>query len=420
MTLGGPRFARIGLAVAAFAFTACGEQLPTAESEVAAELRALRSVLVQQSQQAQVPPAIAADPQRDVTAIMAPLRDVLAALAQRTGDLEQRQLALTQELQRWSKLLVETASTERRTEGEAITQRLQTLENALAAQEARHREVEKILQDALDRTTEQLDAFLRRLVPRTPPAAGQPAPGTGSAAPQPAEPTNTTSPTGLPAGMPLETPRSAQAGRSGSSRWWPWVALLGTTLGIGGFLWIRRPTRDRGFADRQGDRLAAEAAGGFDPGVQDIWAAAALLGEAVGRLRQQQAEPGEPVPAITATESPVADTVADQLPDDEFFVIEDDLAEIPAAPPTPPTVRTANTNLPRTLPTLHLHLPVHDGTPSEAAVARMLAEDPRVLRAPAPTLRGSRDAIAIRCHVLPDLPQGELAHLEQRLRAAGR
>ncbi len=439
------RWLGFALALAALP-AACGEQLPTAESEVAAELRALRAALVHAPQAA----APATDPGRDLAAAMAPLRDVLTALNQRTAELENRQLALTQELQRWTTLLVDSASQERRDEGDAIRRRLQDLETSLAAQEQRHREVEKILQGALDRTTEQLDIFLRRLgetvlpgnAAPSGPAPASPATGTPPTKPtQPPAPANG-SPSPANASPVQPGQRAARAAPGMATRWWPWVALATTLLGLGCFLRLRRPGR----ANRDGGALGSDGPPAFDPGVQDIWAAAALLGEAVDRLRQQQAEAGSTPAAacdgaeVTAVPTAPA-TAADDGPAlDEFFVIEDDLPGEPAAngPDAAPdlaaeaerlvalprsterTAREAAATRRPAPPTLYIDVPVRDGAPNEAEVARLLADDPRVLRSPAPRLALGRDAIAVRCHLLPDLPPGEIAHLEQRLRAAGR
>ena len=184
------------LAVVA-SFGACSESAAGGSREVAGELRALRQAM-QQAAPATPGPAI---DRNQIGAALEPLREVMTALGQEQRELQARQLTLTQELQRWSQLLAQTATGATRSESEALTARLQTLEATLKAQDERHRQVEELLGRALDRTADRLDEFLHRL---------------GADAPAPVEGGKTAVPAGT-GGEPPPTPGSGPTSPAPSS-----------------------------------------------------------------------------------------------------------------------------------------------------------------------------------------------------------
>lgn len=403
---------------------ACAPASPGAEAEVAAELRALRQVLVARPQGE---PRSAAD----VAAALAPLRQALEALTDNQQELQQRQLALTQELQRWSALLVENAAGARREETEALAARLRQLEASLQAQDARHREMETLLQGALDRTADRLGAFLQavgaEVEPGTAPADASAPPAVESRQPaQPPEPpvpagggaSATATHDGAAAGAVDDAHADRDRWQGGATVpwWWAGVGLLGILVGA---VCLRRWQRAAAAgaparaARAPTGATAPDPAPAADPGVQEIWAAAALLGEAVGRLRDRSS--GAP-----ATE--------DDGLDDDLIVLDDELLSpapaataAPAAPAAAP-MGAAVADDPagtRALPVAATcRLRTADPARSLASVLQILQEDPRVLRRPEPAVRCARDCLEASFRLVPDLPPGERSHLEQRLRDA--
>ena len=452
---------------------ACSEASPSAAEEVAGELRALRMALAQQAQAVGAPPS----ERVDVATALAPLRTVLDTLATSQRELAERQVALAQEMQRWSQLLVESVAGARVDEAKAMTRRLGELEARLEQQNARHREVEVLLQGALERTADQLDGFLKRLdtigpVRRTdgagssdaasPPGPGTPSGGSGANG----NASNGNAPNGnasggsaaggngerasgmlgkVPGGMVLEpAPKPSLVDgilrhRAPASRWW-WLAL--TVLGLGvATLCLRRsrrsPPAERPVplpAGTEGLPAAAERS------VDEIWAAAALLGEAVGRLRQQagMAEPGAPVAVASM---PLPGSL-----DDEALVWLGDPGEepqdagMPMAPPTPlgetapavalpPAAPPPVSHVPAT-PEQELLPPVDSASPLETVVAQLpggsldrdvlaaLASERSVLRRPAPAIERRGQAVAVRFHPVPGTTPADQARLLQRLRDA--
>jgi hypothetical protein len=389
---------------------ACDEAQPTASSEVAAELRALRAVLVQRG--TEPTPTAAAPDAAALTAALAPLREVLDGLVKQQRELQQRQLELTQELQRWSQLLVESVGTTRREDGVAMTARLQELETTLKAQEERHRDVEKLLQDALDRTADRLEDFLKRVSPER----------TAPATPVPGNPTTTETPPETPPKSVGDAGVLRTSRRTAGTVWWSAVAVLGVLCGVVCFRRWRRHAGDT--RSPVGDSLDAPAApSATDPGVQEIWAAAALLGEAVGRLRESHAGGSERAPA--ANDATTAGSATTDLADDrgtpadahgaelgEFVVLDDELMrtqqdtlagrEAPTAKP----------------PTTVCHVRTDDPTRAMTAALAFLGSDPRVLRRPEPTVRCGRASLEVAFRALPDLSPGDRTHLEQSLRDA--
>jgi len=396
----------------------CSPSSPDSGVEVAAELRALRQVMLSQAQPGTVArgaaPAAAA---ADIAHALEPLRQALEGLAGNQHELQQRQLALTQELQRWSTLLVETTTSNRRQEGEALSARLAELEAALQAQDTRHREVEVLMQGALERTADRLGEFLLRVGADVEPAPAAPevAPtDKGAAEPQPAGSSEKSTMPAPPAdATPPADERTSRWERRGSSNWW-WggVASLATLVGV----FCLRRWRHAATHPRR-DGAAAGDPGVEETGVQEIWAAAALLGEAVGRLRDSTtAAPTEPADQVEDSGDDSSEDLSENLSDD-LIVIDDELL----SPPSPDATVAPTEELPslRSAPAVATcRLRTEDPARSMQTVLQILQQDPRVLRRPEPAVRCSRDCLEVSFRLVPELPAGERSHLEQRLRDA--
>lgn len=376
---------------------ACSDAAPSAADEVAGELRALRLALA----------AGDARPREsvDVQAALQPLRGALEALSVSQRDLAARQIALAQELQRWSQLLSESVAGARADEAKAMATKLQELERQLQAQDARHHEVETLIQGALERTADRLDDFLKRLHA---PARTTVPPVGNDGAPAPA-------PAAANGGDERQAAADGSARRGGlvASRWW-WLALTGVGAFTALFFLRRTPRPPRAelppseapaVAAATSSAPVADAAPG-EQSAEEIWAAAALLGEAVGRLRQR---------ATVATGAPSA-TAEPASPDDLFCVAEPVAPCAPAvAPPAPPVAGQRETPpVPETIAT------VLAGGVDEDAVRAALAAERLVLRRPAPSVRADGGGVAVRFHVAPGASAAERVRLLQRLREATR
>jgi len=388
--------------------SSCTDQaLVDGQNEIAAEVRALRLAMAQAP--ANAPATAAPVLQREaLTAALLPLREVLDGLAAQQRELETRQLALTQELQRWSQLLAQSVTGANRTETEALTARLVQLEAALKQQDARHQEVEKLIGGALDRTADRHEDFLRRLDGTTP-ATGSPAPvpttpakeaTTGPGAPSPGNgeagagtrKTSALDP-GLGSDLQMRKPRRD------TTAWW--IGLLGAAVAVGAvFAWrLARSPAPRPVHREQQPAAPGE---GVDPGVEELWAAAAMLGEAVGRLKQGRDEGLDPDDVFVLDEGPPEPSApVSSLPPPRLA------APVPPPPPTRPGPKA-----------IHRRLPAQNPALAAQNVLRALADDPRVLCRPEPTATVLLDAVDVTFAVLPELSPGELSHLEQRLRDA--
>lgn len=339
---------------------ACSDAAPTAHEEVAAELRALRLALAEQQRPA--PPA--AGGAVDAAAALQPLRDGMQALAAAQREQAARQLALAQEMQRWQQVVFAAVGAAKNEEAQSLAQRLQQLEQQLREQDERHREVEALVQRALDQTGERIEEFLQRL---------QTLPAGGRAVPKPAEP----APTAPGDSTPGAERRTSQARTiAPAQRWW-WLLVTGLGAAMA-FVFLRRSRREALPPAAPAEPTSA------DPGAREIWAAAALLGEAVDRLR-----------ANDAGRAPAADSTQDLV-----VVYDGDQPPPPAGPPVE-TIRCA-------------------AAAGEARVLALLAADARVLRRPAPSAHGPANAREIRFHLLPNLPAGERQALLASLRRAAR
>lgn len=392
------------LLLALLPLAACGEVAPSVGEELVAELRALRRQQAQLSARAEAPATDAAALRQALELSLQPLRDVVQGLARQQQELQDRQLALTQELQRWSKLLVESVAANRAEESQALTGRLQQLEQRLSAQDAHQREVEALMQRALEHTAVQLEEFLRRVGGGAGNGAvGAPAPGAANGEP-----------------MPLDAQAlSPRGNRRGSIDRWAWFALVAMAAGAG--WWFVRQSRRAGplppppvpteplHAERMDLASGADLAPALslpsglvrpDAEAPEIWAAAALLGEAVGRLRQQPPPGAAPNPPAAATAPAPANDAP--VPDDDLFVLEGLDPEPRAGGPAP----------------VRMLLPGVAELRALAEVPRILASEPAVLRQPAPVVRPVAGGSEVLVALLPWTPGGERGRIEQRLRDA--
>ncbi|MCA8950424.1 MAG: hypothetical protein KDE27_13035, partial [Planctomycetes bacterium] len=347
------------------------------QREIAGELRALRSALRAANAQpveATVRPAAPSLDRAALTDALAPLREVMVGLAGELDAMQTRQTALTEELGRWSQLLAQTiasgtatgpAAAEAEAQGQALVQRVQQLEQAMAAQDGRHRQVEELMIRALDQTSDRLEQFLRQVGEiggagngALPVEATSNRGGEGGASPDDSTPGKpAVGGDGKPPGggdedrgegdgeaeaaMAAGSRRLAGIRRSGEpALWWFGVAAVALLLSGVFALWLGRENR-AGTAWPE-PREVDDAESG-DDGVRELWAAAALLGEAVGRLRDNGGDggtaaatdgPEEPALAAevdvtgesAAAAGPAPAPVADGgLFDDDYFVLDDDL-----------------------------------------------------------------------------------------------
>ncbi|MFT4515546.1 MAG: hypothetical protein ACI89X_000328 [Planctomycetota bacterium] len=386
--------------------------------ELTAEIRSQR--LLNRQRAASVGEAADAAPEvrgEQIQAAMAPLRDVLTQLGASQRELSARQATLTQEMRRWTQLLVQSMQADRSDEATKLSERLADLEKTIAEQDKRHRRVEDLLGSALDNTADQLEQFLKQVgagqgagnprignpgavdpgAARSSGAAGaegggQPIPAAGNDDPNAAggakapPATGTPRPNGNGAGEQRGGLEAKQAGQQGSMAWLWGLAVISLVSGFV-LLFSKKRTRPlamapemqyapelqpipQTFAETNADSVddpvldqsvANLASGGLasgdldisdligtnrtsdkpdTPQVEELWAAAALLGEAIGRLKQT----GESVPPELGGHQPLPeppDSGLDQaarhpdesLPDhtdsdeedlDDMFVIDEE------------------------------------------------------------------------------------------------
>ncbi len=381
-----------GLALAlVVSFTGCSDpSVAEGQAEIAAELRAVRAAL--QADRAG-PVADTNAPTADenraaLTAALAPLREVLVTLVRDVDEMRARQQALTGELNRWSQLLAQVAAAPRASGPEgagggandaAIQQlltRLGELESQMKSQDDRHREVEGMIATALDRTSSRLEDFLQRMSALRPggtapvdpananPASARPGNGDpGSGDPGSGDPGPGNATTGNPAtgnraaGNPGETGKKEsssgnptggnqnqggdndgleQAGgtvgygpRPSPSFWWFGVAAVALILSGMFALWLARENRAGATA-----QLDDDAAG--EDGARELWAAAALLGEAVGRLRDRDGEPDGTETAPSPFDAFAAQPTAGDPASDPMALLQQLAGQVGEAAPDPP------------------------------------------------------------------------------------
>jgi len=494
----------------------CGRDVAEAIQDNSRELSGLRRAIQEFGSNG----AYQAPERAQIDDALAPLRDVLTQLGSAQRELAERQQNLTQEMRRWTMLIVQQQTAQPNAEATQLAARLEQLEQSLQQQDARHREVETLLQGALDHTADRLEDFLQRLEANdrarrggTPTNDGA---GAGAADPGRNTPSEGAG-GGADAARPGAIPPARPAGERGGAAegggddgenenqqagsWW-WWGLIALTLASGAWLLIvgRRhqpvaiapQTRASPDADPPAHVDAPAGDGVHDawlqhvaepppheqppheqprhepvlheqpvqhepslhgggpidapehppppadePEVEELWAAAALLGEAIGKLKQNGVDPADAM-----RELPDAHDGVDLH--DLFVVGEPELeaepespepneasasqrATAPAAdaaspaPPRAPTRRAAKPadSRPATdrAPTpIHCWLPARDASVAAALVRQLLGDDPRVLVVPAPEVQPAGGELHVSFSVLPGLPAGERSLIEQRLR----
>ncbi len=404
-----------------FAAAACSDEVPSAQDEIAQELRALRLALAHQPLAA--PPAAAPAAGGELQSVLQPLRGAIEALTTSQRELAERQVLLTQEMQRWSQLLVEAVGSAHAAEAKSMAKKLAEFEASLQSQDARHREVEALMQKALDHTSDQLDAFLKRL------QGGSlvvPAPGerkSDAAPPPPA--VNASGGAGAPGGE-RQAALEVRTKRPASQRWW-WAALALCGVLVATFFGrrSRRPARAVLAPNPPAavELPAAPALPAVPPerSVEEIWAAAALLGEAVDRLRERAAQP----PAEPSLSVPAPLPTGEQHDDgDEAFVLADDDGDdeqpAPSAPPAAPAVAAPHRAPAADGPLVWQVAAAPVGQPAaRLRQLEVLAGERCVLRRPAPVFVDRGDPV-LRFYLLPDTGPAEQSRLLQRLRESAR
>lgn len=392
-----------------------------AANEIAAELRALRAALPKQA-------ATPLDPAR-VAGALQPLGQALTELAREQTTLGLRQQQLVAELRLCVKLVGDgvqdaAAQAAAQQEATALRARLVTVEKELAEQLQRHAAVEAALQAAVLRATQQLESLL---VPPTgsstgPPSGPAPQPPPSSPSGPPAGPGTAPPDPGAASGPPpvADSPRPAgeaiEKGSLGGDGASPWALVVALCAACSLLWWWRWRV--------PGAPPEPAAVVGMDRGVEEIWAAAELLGEAVGKLRStRQPEQAVAAPGGVAT----ASSAADELLGSSAKGVAASRAEpvpprrAPAAAGLPPAAASAPAAPSQPSPaTLQFVVPLAQARAAQglATLQQVLAADPRVLRRPAPEVVVASGRAAVRCAVLPGLPPAERSHLEQCLRDA--
>ena len=460
-----------------------------------------------------------------IQAAMLPLRDVLTQIGASQRDLSERHAALTLEMRRWTQLLVQSMQSGRSEEAKQLDQRLADLENTIIEQDGRHRQVEALIGSALDKTADQLEAFLNHfsgasspsnLPTETLPTGDTPAEQSGgntvraggkikasdtkadgikaddkkrssvrnSAPLNRARIDTSTRPAKngvvpesnvkYPARNDGRYPNSADDNSLEQQASMNWLWALSVIALLSGFVLLFSRRRTQPMTPQPEMQFAPETAASIgqtdisrdnpttadigpataetdEAEVEELWAAAALLGEAIDRLKQaDDDDPPELGGAQALPDIPANDfetgssiepsmTIGDEDTHDAKMASEpdqhSDASPVDAAtPPTeganstqPPT--SENFALPGKNPdpanitkspiplTCQMHLPAEKHAASR--VQRMLAADPRVLAHPEPTIRAEMGELEINFALLPGLPAGERSILEQQVRDTG-
>jgi hypothetical protein len=388
-------------------------------NDVAVELRALRVAL--QAQAERSAPTVVTFDKDALAQALAPLTQAMQTLATDQQQLRGQQQALIGELQRWATVVAGGLTAAQKEPQEQLAQlqrRLGELEQAMRAQDERHRQVQELLRKALEGTADRLDSFLQRLQAMRRDAAmpGDKVPDKGPDKGNDKPDSPSTTPPG-DAGRRGQG-ASVQPGylpRNSQRRLDPFtLSLLAAALGaVGFFVWrLRRP-----LADGVPVEHPVAAAQNSD----ELWAAAALLSEAVGRLKA--VVPPAELAALTQPMTPPAPEAIEPgmpAPDDELYVIDDGSEALAQAiEPAPPAVPAVPGPPPpaATMPWQTLVLPTRRPELAAVAVRELLARDPRVLRRPAPVVTPGVDELRVELLVLPHLPAAELAQLHARLQA---
>jgi hypothetical protein len=438
------------------AAAACQEAGPSAMEELVGELRALR---MQQARsygnangsQARVDAATTAVASLPAAAL-APLRQALGELLATQRQLQERQLALTQEMQRWSQLVVDSVAQEHVADGKALADRLAQLEAAQKSQDSRHQQVEQMLTSALDHTAERLEHFLRQIAP---PGSGSPQPvpqplrgETGRSQvdrspPERSEAERLVSEPGDAAVSRTASllPEKASSRRGGAERI-GWFALSALALGAGcWFLMLARrlppssmatqPTAEWPPLVPPSTEVLPTAPTTAPPPTtaialaptlsapateaDDLWRAAAMLGEVVGRLKHSSPPALEVAPAPAAP-PPAPEPAAGGDPVAPVAARPEALAAPTPQPPPAPTDLSVAPKPSGRPQAFSCRLRPRDLDAALQALPGLLAQDARVLRWPAPTVLRAGDAIEVSFLLVPHVPAGERGQIEQLLR----
>lgn len=363
---------------------------------------------------------------------MAPLRDILVQLDERQGQLAQRQAALAGELREWTRLAVDATNQQQGAQAKSLQLRLAELEETIQAQRARQGEMEAVIGEALTRTATQLEQFLQRLR-----ASGQPTPSAPEAGAGEGELPRT--------GVESEGPGGDEEDRRQASLWPIWVVAIGA---IGAGIWLLLPKRgaqpDRWQSsgepadEHELDPADLQIVDVAEPAeeVQELWDTAAMLGEAVGRLREERGDvvsspvsdlerlapaSDEAVPAALEAQ-PVARPAAQlRASGPEAADSTPQPTGQEGAPPSPrDRADEPVTARPVAPGAVVCHVPAGDPAAVEGDLRDLLRQDRRVLATPAPEVQRVGGGLQVAFATLPGLQPGERALLEQRVREVGR
>ena len=348
-----------------------------------------------------------------VEATVAPVGEVLSSVSKAQRELAGRQAELAAELQRWTQLVATEAAPEDGALLASLQQRLQALEAALAAERVRQDELESTVGAVVTRLSDQLTDFLGRL--------------------------ETLQEHRLEAAVePLVTRREDASDRP--SNLWPlWGVAF---LAIGAGVWLMLPStsaragkrRERAALaptappDEPTPRDAGPTADSREPDVEQLWHTAAMLGEAIGKIKR--ADAGQVLPA--STRPPAAPAAANQATvasgASAAGASSPDAADPGDRAPVSGADRgdaDADASGPRPRPgfpsgSVSWSLRVRDASAVQARLLQMLRRDRRVLRQPTPVVEVAGDSLNVAFAWMPETPAGERALLEQKLREAAR
>lgn len=334
-----------------------------------------------------------------VEATVAPVGELLATVSKAQQDLAGRQADLAAELQRWTQLVVTEVSADDVAMVAAMQQRLQSLEEAVVAARSRQDEVDGAVRDMLTRLSDQMADFLARLESLQDRRASQ----SGTVA------------------EPSQALRENPTDRP-SSLWPLWGVAF---LAIGAGVWLMLPsTSARVGKWRSGTQAvpagnagaalsrdaAPPAAPGVEPGepeVEQLWNTAAMLGEAIGRIRG--AGGGEDLPDAAPPSAAPSDLAG-------VGPAENSSGAMPSASPRP--APSPGPGFPAG--SVCWSLRARDGGAARERVLQLLGRDRRVLREPAPLVEVVDGGIDVAFALMPETPPGERALLEQKVREAAR
>ena len=178
--------------------------------------------------------------------------------------------------------------------------------------------------------------------------------------------------------------------------------------------------------DEPTPRDAGPTADSREPDVDQLWHTAAMLGEAIGKIKR--ADAGQVLPA--STRSPVEPAAANQATVSSGAsaagASSPDAADAGNRAPVSGAERgDADASGPRLRPgfpsgSVSWSLRVRDASAVQARLLQMLRRDRRVLRQPAPVVEVAGDSLNVAFAWMPETPAGERALLEQKLREAAR